>query len=760
MSKPRVLIEEWLPAQALGIECMRERESASALAPTTFLHVWWARRPLVFSRAAVLGSLLPADFDRATFERLLGFGRPGEELVETRRRMDTGVRIKGGFGTGRAFTNPIPASDQTQAAGTMEELWGELPTVLDPMAGGGSIPLEAARLGLPTLANEYNPVACSVEEATLDYPFRLGKQAAERARAWGKVWEERAAARLAPYYPKDPCGPVYAYLFARTVPCPDTGHPTPLVPDWSLSRAAGKPHIVAEPVVLNAETGEWTIRVRRVGKEAGDLPKPPAPTYAQGRGWSLFTRAEIPSDYIKAHAQQGRMGQRLYAIVTKNTRQDFRPPEPRDFAALAAAEAELARLRPRWEAEGIIPTEEYPAVSSDPTPRLYGMTRWADLFAPRQLLAMGVLVEELRALHDEIVAAEGEELGEAVVHLLALALDKFADYNCKQVVWQVSRTVVAHAFSLHAFPFKATFAELAACVAGAGLEWAIDNVLDAYEKLCKLPRAAGAQPVTVTRGSATSLPHLADGSVTAVVVDPPYADNVQYSELADFFYVWLKRTQGHRRPEWFWSYLSEHDQEAVVNLTRHREGGEPAKKARAKAHEFYQRLMTEIFREAHRVLRDDGVLTVMFTHKQSSAWANMFRALIQAGFTITATWSVRTESQHSLHQMGKKSAQATNLLVARKREEQDNGIGYFEQIRPEIQRAAQEAAKRLESEGLNRVDQLVGAFGPVMEVFSRYREVRTTTGERVDVAEAIQIVERAVLAWQKEREERGRLDFM
>ncbi|MBC7240716.1 MAG: DUF1156 domain-containing protein, partial [Chloroflexi bacterium] len=169
-----------------------------------------------------------------------------------------------------------------------------------------------------------------------------------------------------------------------------------------------------------------------------------------------------------------------YAVVTKATKMDFRPPEPRDFDALAAAEAELARLRPRWEAEGIIPMETIPL--GDKTKEMLdrGMTRWADLFAPRQLLAMGVLVEELRALHPKIIAAEGEELGEAVVHLLAFALDKFANFNSIASRW-TTRGTVAGKFDRHDYAFKATFAEMAACVAGAGLAWAIDNVLDAYE---------------------------------------------------------------------------------------------------------------------------------------------------------------------------------------------------------------------------------------------------------------------------------------
>ncbi len=198
---PRLLIEEWLPAAAIGVECMRERGSASALAPHTYLHIWWARRPLTASRAAVLGSLLPADFPRDVFERLLGFGRSGNELVEVRRLMDTGYRVDGGFNCDRAFKSSLRESELAKAHNSAMDLWGKEITVIDPMAGGGSIPLESARLGFKTIANEYNPVACSVLEATVDYPFRFGETLGPKARKWAKVWGERVEKRLATFYP-------------------------------------------------------------------------------------------------------------------------------------------------------------------------------------------------------------------------------------------------------------------------------------------------------------------------------------------------------------------------------------------------------------------------------------------------------------------------------------------------------------------------------------------------------------------------------
>ncbi|MBB5688602.1 adenine-specific DNA methylase [Roseomonas alkaliterrae] len=756
-AQPRLLIEEWLPAAAIGVECMRERGSASALAPTTFLHVWWARRPLAASRAAVLASVLPADFPRETFERLLGFGRSGQELVAIRELMNTGVKVEGGFGAPRAFKAGLREKDVEVAHAAAARLWGHLPTVMDPMAGGGSIPLESARLGFPTLANEYNPVACSVLEATLDYSFRFGPRLAERARHWGRVWEKRVAERLGRLFPKETGATVHAYIFARTIPCPTTKHPTPLVPDWHLLKPKGGVAVVAVPVVDKA-AGTWTTEIRKVGVGPGAVAAPPPRTYSKGKGISLFTGESIPADWIKAQAQQGRMGSALYAVALKTPQGlQFRPPLPGDLEALEAAEAQLAQWRADWEARNLIPTEEYPEVSSDPRPRVYGMKRWADMFSPRQLLGFGVLMEELHALRPTILAEEGEEMGEAVVHLLAFALDKLANWNCILSSWNVRAQTVRSLFDRHDFSFKVTFSELAPVVAGGGLAWALDNACSAFEDIAKLPHAEARQHMELSQGSAASLIHLADHSVDAIVVDPPYSDNVQYSELANFFYVWLKRSQGHRRPEWFSSLLSENTEEAVKNSARFRARFKTAKEAAAAAQAHYQALMTQVFTEARRVLRTEGVLTVMFTHKKQEAWEALFASLIEAGFTISATWPVMTEGAHSLHQAKKNAAQSTVILVARARAP-NIGTGYFDaKMQADIKAAAERTAERLSAEGLNPVDQLVGSFGPAMAVFSAYDRVRTDTGEPVSVGAAIDIAADAVAGWRIRQLARGGL---
>lgn len=319
--RPKVLIEEWLPAAAIGVECVRER-STGQQPPDKRLHVWWARRPLTASRAAVLASLLPADFPRDVFERLLGFWGPSESVVRAQARLDlakaAGEKVPNPHGL-RAFRAGLRPGDLATATAAVDGIWGDSVTIIDPMAGGGSIPLESARLGITTLANEYNPVACAVLEATVDYPFRFGKRLAEKARIWGRELRLRFNSRVQPFFPTSGTIPPLTYIYARTVPCPDTGFSTPLVPDWHLKKPKSGLRIVAEPSA-NRQRGTWSIQVREIGRGAGQLRTPPAATYSGGKGVSLFTGRQISGDYIKSMAQSARMGSELYAMAFKKPR--------------------------------------------------------------------------------------------------------------------------------------------------------------------------------------------------------------------------------------------------------------------------------------------------------------------------------------------------------------------------------------------------------------------------------------------------------
>jgi adenine-specific DNA methylase len=303
------------------------------------------------------------------------------------------------------------------------------------------------------------------------------------------------------------------------------------VSDWSLLNPKGGLQVVADPVV-DKKAGEWTVRIRQVGEARGQLCQAPAPTYKKGKAVSLFSGNVIPAEYIKAKALAGEMRSRLYAVAVKTPQGlTFEPPVERDLDAIEAAAKELKKHRARWEKENVIPTERIPVGDKTGEPLARGITTWADMFSARQLIGMGVLVEELRGLRPEIVANEGAERGAAIEHLLAFAIDKFANWNSVLSSWNVLAKTLRSVFDTHDFGFKSTFAEMAPCNAGGGLQWAIGNVLDSWQALAKLPRADHAEPVRLTLGSATALPGVADKSLAAVVVDPPYDDNVQTLSL-------------------------------------------------------------------------------------------------------------------------------------------------------------------------------------------------------------------------------------
>ncbi|MDI6872052.1 MAG: DUF1156 domain-containing protein [Bacillota bacterium] len=750
--RPRVLIEEWLPIEELGIESRREN-STGLHPPPNRLHVWWARRPLTVSRAAVLASLLPAYSEewpeelrrrfpteasyRQWFLRLLGI--PGDPMAAVKRialATERGIRLgKEAYGYPRAFTSIASEEELALLMELAKSSWGDGDiSVADPMAGGGSIPFEALRYGLTTYANELNPVASAVLQATLDFPARFGVGLADDVARWGRRLLSMVRERLQPFYPAGPGEELDVFIWARTVACPETGKPVPLSPNWWLHKPKGSPVDQWVGVRLIADHDAPECRFEIVRGRAAVAADPQVGTVRRGVARSPWTGDPVDGDYIKAEAQAGRMGAQLYALGIKTARgRDFRLPTEMDLEAVRAAEEELARRLPRWEREGIIPTEAFPEISNDPRPLHYGMRRWCDMFSPRQLLALGTCVEALRELEEDIRRQLPPDRARAVMTYLALAVDKCADYNSRMVRWHSSRGVIAGTFDRHDFSFKWSHAEMAFTVPGKGLDWAIDQVADAYAGLARLAESAslplfsqnGPRPVdrlTVENRNAASLPSLPDRSVHLVCVDPPYYDNVMYGELSNFFYVWEKKTIGHLYPEWFRSELVETDEEAVANPARF-----AALRRRKKelAEQDYQRKMQACFREMRRILRDDGVLTVMFTHKRVDAWDSLGRALIEAGFVIEASWPVHTESEHSLHQAKKNAAASTILLVCRKREASGEPV-WWDDMRGRIRQVAREKAAEFEKLGIKGVDLYISTFGPVLSVISGQWPVLTS----------------------------------
>jgi putative DNA methylase len=757
--RPRVFIEDHFPTAELGIESVRERAAASALPPIYFLHVWWARRPLVASAGAILGSLLPvwspelagsfsqrpelatADAYRTWFLRLCGIlGDPvlGRKLIDEANA--TGRKLKGnGYGYKQAYKNSPPPEQVALLHEVLEHTWGRVPSVSDPTAGGGSIPYEALRYDLPTHANDLNPIAASVLRAGVELPARFGTDLVDDLQHWGGVLTDRLTNRLESSFKRDnPNESVIAYIWARTVACPRTGKTVPLVGDWTLRRG-DKP--VAVRLVTSRDGVELDKPEFELVEGAAIDFDPTKGLISRGKAVSPWDHLAIDGDYIKAEAQAGRMGEVLYAVAVRTTvnrkkTRGFRAPTETDLATLAAAEETLAGLSPQWEADGIIPDERFP-VGNDNRPITYGMPRWRDMFSPRQLLVHGCFVEEHRRLIDEVrEAIVDRDRADAVLALLALMQGKALNYNARLSSWNVGRQVMRSVFDRHDYQFKATYAEF------EGAEslpvWALDQIVDAYKGIAELlPTSSGQFDLSapreelefrVTQGTAGDLREVADGSQTLVCLDPPYFDNVMYAELADFFYVWEKRTLGALWPEFFVDELTNKKDEAVANRARFAEAGRRAKEL---ADNDYESKMAAIFAESRRVLTDDGVMTVMFTHKRADAWDGLGAAVLRAGFTIEASWPVRTESEQSLHIAKKNSAASTIFLVCRKRAPADSAESkvYLDDIDADIRHAAREALSRGTASGLTGVDLLLSTYGPALSVLSQKWPVYSSEGD-------------------------------
>ena len=707
------------------------------------------------SRAVVLASLLPADADRAKFMHAIGIhGDP----VATRRKIDE-ARLKGERFEGEAYSYPRAfryspdAHDIGWMAEAYEGLWEQL-KVLDPTAGGGSIPFEASRLGLSSLGNDLNPVAAFIMAATIDWPARFGWELHAEYEGLAQRYVAERERRLSVDYPPEPADTAIAtnWLWARTIKCPYCDGVVPLSPNWRLAPSGAgvrlAPHLREGP----GSTGR-ACSFEIVGSTAEQSEG----TVSRGAGTCPFADCGrvIDGGEIKRQAQAGSMGEQLYAVVFKRRveyrtktgkrrwkwERGYRAPRPEDDNAGEIA-ARLAEKMPEWEAFDYVPSEAIPEGAKTDEPRRYGMVRWRDLFSPRQLLCHGTSVEVFREmLEADRQAGPLDEVRKTAYAYLAIAIDKSINWNARIASWNVQLQGMRSVFDRHDFSFKWSYGEMAPLVAGVGYDWVVEQIAKSIKELVELTRpeeAGGVEqlfqgtpppPVRITCKPGDQLDHIATGSVDIVVMDPPYYDNVMYAELSDFFYVWLKRTAGHVFPELFRRSLTDKENEAVANPARHR--GE--KGAGILAARDYRERMAAIFAECRRVLKPEGLMTLMFTHKATGAWDALTTGLMEAGFAITASWPVNTEAGGSLHIKDKAAAKSTVLLVCRPGQDRDSEASgddetvYWEDVEPRVAAAVRRRMDEFSEAGIGGVDLFLASFGPALEEFSRHWPLKRGT---------------------------------
>ncbi|MDH6065386.1 DUF1156 domain-containing protein [Umezakia ovalisporum] len=768
-NRPSVFIEKMMPVEVLNEQVNFEHGGN----PFKGLHRWYSRKPLSFSRASVLASLLPADITMDEFQYLLGLV-PGKEV--------------------RLYKTP-PNSVQIQKVHDYcEKLWGTpTPTVLDAFAGGGSIPFEAVRYGLNVLASDLNPVAVVTMKAAMEYPLKFGADLQQDIDKWVKWVGDEAEKRLAEFFPSLPGEKVQNYLWAHTVVCPSCESVVPLSPNWWLSKTsnyAGKGQArkvtsdwyAVKPIpnpeekrvdfeLVKGKKGKGTT----IETDDGEYDPDTTTTISRGVGKCPNCGNVIEDDVIKSQAQTGGLGYQLYGIAYKKGKGslEFRIATENDISGWNLARKHLTHNFSDFESNNLIPSEY---IINDHGQILNYCKQWFNIFNPRQLLTLVTYVEIINEAKALIQHEHEWEKAQAISTYLALVLDRCVDENCRLAHWNSARGGSEGASSQHALNLMWNYPEKNG--AGELWFWCADAFASDYKNLCALlgaktssttiPGLQQQDPklIQIDSASADNLTHIPDNSVDAVITDPPYYATIPYADISDFFYIWLKRTLGDIFPELFYLELTDKDREAVANPSRFRNMGVSPEEL---ANQDYEAKMAMAFGEYHRVLREHGVMTVQFNHKDSGAWDVLAKSLITAGFEITASWAVSTENPQNLHQAQKNAVSSTVLLVCRKRDPKAEQ-GWWDDVRMDVRNIVFETAPELEqcltADSRTAADRVadpqrrikppginlcLSAFGCALKVFTQYSSILDSAGNVVEPKAAFEEVRQAVVEYRLEK---------
>ena len=726
----RRLIEDYLPLDDLNAVSAKEKHHPKH--PVALVHYWPARRPTTASRAAIYATLVSASdsygerANAASFVNRLSAFKPDPRIIE-----EAGKRIKKAHG-------------------------GRAPKVLDLFAGGGAIPLEAARLGCESHALDYSPVAHLIELCTLVYPQRFGPKLADDFQRWSSVVLERLQREVGDLYPRIQI-PVtedvvkqtelfergndspstrqtnqVACIWVRTVPCrrPGCKAPVPLVRQAWLRKKRGV--VAACPEIEDGGRLRWSIRS---GTTASDVSRREEKTGA-GRAVCVACHTPASADYVKEMAVAGRMKESLAAVVVDGQRSKLYLPST-STTPPSSDECE-SRLDALLNEFALDPLDEQmnTADSTTVAGRGYGVLRWRELFTPRQLLVLFALVKHVRIAHVEMRdAGLSAERARALTAYFAMAFGRLAKRFTKFGIWLSSDQKTDGAIGpSQALKMVWCFSEINPFASTAGcLPFALENEAYCIRELAKV-----GNPSTVTRGSAEKL-FYDDETFDAVITDPPYYSSIYYADLSAFFYVWLKRIVGDLYPEHFTLPAPPKRREAVAQPSEH--GGDAAQ---ANAH--YQDLMRRSFAEARRVLKPGAPLVCVYAHRTTEGWATLISALVEAGLTVTEAWPVQTESRGRVNALGAAALSDSIFFVARRRDE--SGTGRYEtDVEPELHRIARERVRTLWAggKGIGGADLLMAAVGAGLRAYTRFARVEYSNGEPAPAARYLREVEGVVL---------------
>ncbi len=753
---PKRLIEVDLPIKRISEHARREKSIRHGHIST--LHIWWARRPLAACRAVICAALwpdpaqedCPPKFREEAAAIMARFCNP---IGRTDMDFDDPMALRKALldfiadfanwdnSTKKEYLETARALTQSahEALGGSP---GTRPLVVDPFAGGGSIPLEALRVGADAFASDLNPVAVLLNKVVLEYIPKYGQKLADEVRKWGEWIRIEAEKELGQFYPKDPDGATpIAYLWARTITCegPGCGAEVPLMRSLWLAKKSRRS--VALKFIPDQEKKRVDFEIIQDVK-AQDVGEG---TVRRGSATCPVCGYTTPVASVRRQLKARRGGAadaRLFCVVTTKPGQQgrfYRLPTERDLDAVRMAADELERRKAAHTGElSLVPNELV-----NPLPHainrlpIYGMARWGDAFTPRQALILSTLVRLICDIRNVLKKDENNKLTEAAGTVLGLALSRFTDISNSLCMWETTKTQVRHAFTRQALPMLWDFAEANSFADAAGnFDVTLETMLKVIEDSCIILSTGTAQ-------QATARVHpLPDDAANVFFTDPPYYDMVNYADLSDFFYVWLKRTFVDDNTKQWNDISTPKLEEIIVEPTLSDDAGIKDKK-------FYLERMTQALNENRRVLRPDGLGVIVFAHKSTSGWEALLYALMSAGFIITGSWPIDTELTNKVAGIGQARLMSSIHLVCRPREHPDGSVreddvGDWSDVLSELPQRIHAWLPGLAAEGIVGADAIFSCLGPALEIYSRYSRVEKASGKIVALKEYLEEVWAAV----------------
>ena len=725
------------------------RQAAEKSSPKGYpfmLHLWWARRPLGACRAVLLGLLLPDPGDplcpiefmakaREMLPQVQGRVGPANEDLRKALLKFIADFSKWDLASHRVYLE-VARALVTAAHGQ------ERPLVVDPFAGGGSIPHDALRLGCDVFASDLNPVALLILKVLLEDIPRYGPKLAEDLRAVGADIKQLAESDLAELYPKDRDGgtPI-AYLWARTVHCesPNCGAEIPLVRSMWLSkkgtrkralryrivRVVGeRPRVefeVFEPKTEREVPNGTMTRAKATCLCCGSPAQPTVLAPERVRAQLAAQRGGADAVFDENGRRTG--GARMLAVVGLNPGEQgrqYRVPDERDYLAVYSAQKRVTKILSEWERGG---GQELCPVPNEPLPPIgtlgfrvqrYGMLHWGDLFTARQKAALCALGQFVNA-----------QSGPALRRALACAFSRVAMSAMSCTRWNPTAEKMQHTFGRQALPIVWDFAEVVPTAEAPG------NWKSGYELVSEVIEACPRMEVGQTQQADAADHPLPDDAASVWFTDPPYYDAVPYADLSDFFFVWLKRVvpDGSLSADPFdkQNRLTPKTREVVQDNSKMVNGA-------PKDRDFFESAMGRVFSEGRRVLKEGGLGSVVFAHKTTEGWEALLSGMIRGGWTITGSWPIATEMGSRLRAR-ESAALATSVhLICRPRPE-DAGVGDWAAVLRELPKRVGDWMERLQAEGVRGADLVFACIGPALELYSRYATVESPDGREVALGE-------------------------